>query len=163
IGQETESGLFRGAAIGAISGAVFSIDVFESSLVIWHSDETGVGCVLYLVDVIGSLLSGKLVREKMGPEMLSAVTSQMSSTETTFEEVEFGFEAGVYEATELTDLIRFENKREIKIALWRAHDEEMRELYEYQAAGVEIGAAASNAEVRTRITAVSSHCTFRDT
>ncbi|RZC80117.1 hypothetical protein C5167_042693 [Papaver somniferum] len=63
----------------------------------------------------------------MGPEMLSAVTSQ----------------------------------REIKIALWRAHDEEMRELYEYQAAGVEIGAAASNAEVRTRITAVSSHCTFR--
>ncbi|KAI3960653.1 hypothetical protein MKX01_003827 [Papaver californicum] len=94
IGQETESGLFRGAAIGAISGAVFSIDVFESSLVIWHSDETGIGCLLYLIDVIGSLLSGKLVREQMGPAMLSAVTSQMSSTDTTFEEVLDIFETG---------------------------------------------------------------------
>jgi len=49
IGQETESGFIRGAAIGAISGAVFSIEVFESSLVLWKSDESGIGCVLYLV------------------------------------------------------------------------------------------------------------------
>lgn len=49
IGQETESGFVRGAAVGAISGAVFSIEVFESSLVLWQSDESGVGCLLYLV------------------------------------------------------------------------------------------------------------------
>lgn len=49
IGQETESGFVRGAAVGAISGAVFSIEVFESSLVLWKSDESGVGCALYLV------------------------------------------------------------------------------------------------------------------
>ena len=49
IGQETESGFVRGAAVGAISGAVFSIEVFESSLVLWQSDESGIGCVLYLV------------------------------------------------------------------------------------------------------------------
>jgi len=49
IGQETESGFIRGAAIGAISGAVFSIEVFESSVVLWRSDETGLGCLLYLV------------------------------------------------------------------------------------------------------------------
>jgi len=49
IGQETESGFIRGAAVGAISGAVFSIEVFESSLVLWQSDESGIGCVLYLV------------------------------------------------------------------------------------------------------------------
>jgi len=49
IGQETESGFIRGAAVGAISGAVFSIEVFESSLVLWHSDESGIGCLLYLV------------------------------------------------------------------------------------------------------------------
>nr|GEV86153.1 NEP1-interacting protein-like 1 [Tanacetum cinerariifolium] len=52
IGQETESGFVRGAAVGAISGAVFSIEVFESSLVLWKSDESGVGCALYLIDVI---------------------------------------------------------------------------------------------------------------
>lgn len=49
IGQETESGFVRGAAVGAISGAVFSIEVFESSLVLWQSDESGLGCLLYLV------------------------------------------------------------------------------------------------------------------
>ncbi|KAH1151159.1 hypothetical protein GYH30_044900 [Glycine max] len=79
IGQETESGFIRGAAIGAISGAVFSIEVFESSLVLWKSDESGIGCVLYLIDVLGSLLSGRLVRERIGPAMLSAVQSQVFS------------------------------------------------------------------------------------
>jgi len=49
IGQETESGFIRGAAIGAISGAVFSIEVFESSIVLWKSDDSGIGCALYLV------------------------------------------------------------------------------------------------------------------
>lgn len=49
IGQETESGFARGAAVGAISGAVFSIEVFESSLTLWHSEESGLRCVLYLV------------------------------------------------------------------------------------------------------------------
>lgn len=49
IGQETESGFVRGAAVGAISGAVFSIEVFESSLLLWQSDESGIRCLLYLV------------------------------------------------------------------------------------------------------------------
>ncbi|XP_019083133.1 PREDICTED: NEP1-interacting protein 2-like [Camelina sativa] len=49
IGQETESGFIRGAAIGAISGAVFSIEVFESSLDLWKSDESAFGCLLDLV------------------------------------------------------------------------------------------------------------------
>jgi hypothetical protein len=51
IGQETESGFIRGAAVGAISGAVFSIEVFESSLLLWQSDESGIGCLLYLVTI----------------------------------------------------------------------------------------------------------------
>ncbi|WVZ22182.1 hypothetical protein V8G54_000726 [Vigna mungo] len=51
IGQETESGFIRGAAVGAISGAVFSIEVFESSIVLWKSDDSGIGCALYLIDM----------------------------------------------------------------------------------------------------------------
>lgn len=54
IGQETESGFVRGAAVGAISGAVFSLDVFESSLLLWQSDESGIRCLLYLVSNIDS-------------------------------------------------------------------------------------------------------------
>ncbi|XP_052195746.1 NEP1-interacting protein 1-like [Diospyros lotus] len=94
IGQETESGFVRGAAVGAISGAVFSIEVFESSLVLWQSDESGIGCLLYLIDVIASLLSGRLVRERIGPAMLSAVQSQMGAVETNFEEIPNIFDTG---------------------------------------------------------------------
>lgn len=54
IGQETESGFIRGAAVGAISGAVFSIEVFEYSLLLWQSDESGVRCLLYLVRHLAS-------------------------------------------------------------------------------------------------------------
>ncbi|KAK9013076.1 hypothetical protein V6N11_041098 [Hibiscus sabdariffa] len=136
IGQETESGFIRGAAVGAISGAVFSIEVFESSLVLWQSDESRIRCLLYLVsnsvyfpgficldacgmpgpwtygfleacaqnfqhfgcglviDVIASLLSGRLVREQIGPAILSAVQSQMGAAETTFEDVQNIFDIG---------------------------------------------------------------------
>ncbi|XP_071706516.1 NEP1-interacting protein-like 1 [Rutidosis leptorrhynchoides] len=94
IGQETESGFVRGAAVGAISGAVFSIEVFESSLILWQSDESGVGCLLYLIDVIVSLLSGRLVRERIGPAMLSAVQSQMGAVETGFDEAHNIFDVG---------------------------------------------------------------------
>ncbi|CAM8953762.1 unnamed protein product [Rhodiola kirilowii] len=87
IGQETESGFVRGAAVGAISGAVFSIEVFESSRILWHSEESGIGCLLYLIDVIVSLVSGRLVRERIGPAMLSAVQSQMGTSEVSFEDV----------------------------------------------------------------------------
>ncbi|XP_010266053.1 PREDICTED: NEP1-interacting protein 1-like [Nelumbo nucifera] len=94
IGQETESGFFRGAAVGAISGAVFSIDVFESSLNLWHNDETGIRCLLFLIDVIVSLISGRLVRERIGPVMLSAVQSQMGAREANYDEVPNIFETG---------------------------------------------------------------------
>lgn len=94
IGQETESGFVRGAAVGAISGAVFSIEVFESSLILWQSDESGIGCLLYLIDVIASLLSGRLVRERIGPAMLSAVQSQMGAVESSFEEIPNIFDTG---------------------------------------------------------------------
>ncbi|PRQ31477.1 hypothetical protein RchiOBHm_Chr5g0035931 [Rosa chinensis] len=69
IGQETESGFVWGAAIGAISRGAFSIEVFESSLILWQSDESRIGCLLYLIDVIASLLSGRLVCERIGPAM----------------------------------------------------------------------------------------------
>ncbi|CAA0821063.1 NEP1-interacting protein 1 [Striga hermonthica] len=94
IGQETESGFVRGASVGAISGAVFSIEVFESSLLLWQSDESGLGCLLYLIDVIASLLNGRLVRERIGPAMLSAVQSQMGAVEPPFEEVPNIFDTG---------------------------------------------------------------------
>ncbi|KAI3665334.1 hypothetical protein L6452_43958 [Arctium lappa] len=118
IGQETESGFVRGAAVGAISGAVFSIEVFESSLVLWKSDESGIGCLLYLIDVIVSLVSGRLVRERIGPAMLSAVQSQMGAVETRFDEVhnifDIGGSKGLTEySVELIPKIAFSNDNDV--------------------------------------------------
>ncbi|KAK9160082.1 hypothetical protein Syun_006423 [Stephania yunnanensis] len=39
IGQKTQSGFIIGATIGAISGAVFSLEVYEYSLLLWHTNE----------------------------------------------------------------------------------------------------------------------------
>ncbi|RRT77772.1 hypothetical protein B296_00027184 [Ensete ventricosum] len=49
IGLATESGLLRGAGIGAISGAVFSIEAVESSLDLWNSKESGIWSLLYVM------------------------------------------------------------------------------------------------------------------
>ncbi|XP_066331148.1 NEP1-interacting protein-like 1 [Miscanthus floridulus] len=81
IGLATESGLVRGAGIGAISGAVVSMEVVDSSVAIWRSDESGIWSVLYVLDVLWSLLTGRLVREKVDPAVLSAVDSQMNAAD----------------------------------------------------------------------------------
>ncbi|CAL9752793.1 unnamed protein product, partial [Musa acuminata subsp. burmannicoides] len=65
IGLATESGLLRGAGIGATSGAVFSIEVVESSLDLWNSRESGIWSILYVLDIISSLLSGRTVRKRL--------------------------------------------------------------------------------------------------
>ncbi|XP_078155621.1 NEP1-interacting protein 2-like isoform X2 [Carex rostrata] len=54
IGLATESGMFRGAGIGAISGAVFSIEVVDSSLDLWNSNDSGVWSILYMMSAISS-------------------------------------------------------------------------------------------------------------
>ncbi|URE35064.1 RING [Musa troglodytarum] len=81
IGLATESGLLRGAGIGAISGAVFCIEAVESSLDLWNSRESGIWSLLYVIDIICSLLSGRIIREKVDPAMQSAVQSQMSAAD----------------------------------------------------------------------------------
>lgn len=49
IGLATESGLVRGAGIGAISGAVVAMEVVDRSMAMWRSDESGIWSVLYVV------------------------------------------------------------------------------------------------------------------
>ncbi|WZZ03404.1 hypothetical protein YC2023_089325 [Brassica napus] len=42
-----------------------------------RSNESRFGCLLYLIDVIVSLISGRLVRDRIGLAMVSAVQSQL--------------------------------------------------------------------------------------
>ncbi|OEL24984.1 NEP1-interacting protein 1 [Dichanthelium oligosanthes] len=87
IGLATESGLVRGAGIGAISGAVVSMEVVDSFVAIWRSHDSGIWSVLYVLDVIWSLLTGRLVREKVDPAVQSAVDSQMNAVDSPFREM----------------------------------------------------------------------------
>ncbi|RLM61926.1 NEP1-interacting protein-like 1 [Panicum miliaceum] len=87
IGLATESGLVRGAGIGAISGAVVSMEVVDSSVAIWRSHDSGIWSVLYVLDVIWSLLTGRLVREKVDPAVQSAVDSQLNAVDSPFGEM----------------------------------------------------------------------------
>ena len=63
IGLATESGLFRGAGVGAISGAIFAIDAVKSTLAIWRTQ--GMWSVLFVINILVNLLSETLVREKV--------------------------------------------------------------------------------------------------
>lgn len=94
IGLATETGLFRGAGIGAIYGAVFSVEAVESFVALWHSNESRISSILYLIDIICSLLNGRIVREKVGPAVQSAVQSQMSALELPYVEALDIFETG---------------------------------------------------------------------
>ncbi|TVU04591.1 hypothetical protein EJB05_47710 [Eragrostis curvula] len=87
IGLATESGLVRGAGVGAISGAVVSMEVVERSMAIWSSHDSGIWSVLYVLDVIWSLLTGSLVREKVDPAVQNAVESQMNAANSPFRDM----------------------------------------------------------------------------
>jgi hypothetical protein len=50
IGLATESGVVRGACIGAI---IFSIDVAESSRDLWHTSDSAIWSVLFMVRTSG--------------------------------------------------------------------------------------------------------------
>ncbi|XP_062190875.1 NEP1-interacting protein-like 1 [Phragmites australis] len=104
IGLATESGLVRGAGIGAISGAVVSMEVVESSMAIWRSHESGIWSVLYVLDVIWSLLTGRLVRDKVDPAVQSAVDSQMNAVDSPFREMADMFEDGTAAAADATGM-----------------------------------------------------------
>lgn len=60
IGLATESGFLRGAGVGAISGAIFSIEVVESSLELWNSRESGIWSFLYVVIICRYLIASVL-------------------------------------------------------------------------------------------------------
>lgn len=51
MGMSTESGMLRGAGVGAVSGAVFSIEAVESCIEIWRSSESGKYSILFVVSM----------------------------------------------------------------------------------------------------------------
>ncbi|KAK3127017.1 hypothetical protein QOZ80_7AG0567000 [Eleusine coracana subsp. coracana] len=94
MGMSTESGMLRGAGVGAVSGAVFSIEAVESCIEIWRSSHSGKYSILFVLDIISSLFSGRIVWEKVSPALQRAVQSQMSLLSTPFIDNNDLFETG---------------------------------------------------------------------
>ncbi|KAF0909253.1 hypothetical protein E2562_032965 [Oryza meyeriana var. granulata] len=87
-------GMLRGAGVGAVSGAVFSIEAVESCIEIWRSSESGRYSIIFVLDIISSLFSGRIVWEKVSPALQRAVQSQMSLLSTPFIDNNDLFETG---------------------------------------------------------------------
>ncbi|KAK9706418.1 hypothetical protein RND81_07G123100 [Saponaria officinalis] len=71
-GQTTETGLCRGAAIGAVSGAIVSLELLDSLFY---------GHFLSKVALFGSIFNGKAFREWVSPAVLKAYLWQTSMNE----------------------------------------------------------------------------------
>ncbi|KAJ8442311.1 hypothetical protein Cgig2_011234 [Carnegiea gigantea] len=69
-GQTTETGFFRGAAIGVISGSIVALELLDSFLK---------GHFLSKFALIGSIFSGKAFREWVSPAVLKAYQWQTAS------------------------------------------------------------------------------------
>ncbi|XP_074563955.1 NEP1-interacting protein-like 1 [Curcuma longa] len=76
-GQTTETGIFRGAGIGAIAGALISVEFLESCL-------NGEG--LPKLAIFQSLIEGKIFREWVSPALLKAYQWQINAAEGSYRE-----------------------------------------------------------------------------
>ncbi|KAJ6724274.1 RING/U-BOX SUPERFAMILY PROTEIN [Salix viminalis] len=78
-GQTTETGFLRGSGVGAVAGAVTSVQLLESMID---------GEPLSKVALLHSLLNGKAFSEWVGPALLTAYQCQVTAIlETTYREI----------------------------------------------------------------------------
>ncbi|GMJ11520.1 Arabidopsis Toxicos en Levadura 92 [Hibiscus trionum] len=77
-GQTTETGFFRGAGIGVVTGAITAVELLESLV-----DGESLSKVALLV----SLVNGKVFVEWVSPAVLKAYQWQMNSLESTYREI----------------------------------------------------------------------------
>ncbi|CAO2043978.1 unnamed protein product [Urochloa humidicola] len=54
MGMSTESGMLRGAGVGAVSGAVFSIEAVESCIEIWRFSHSGKYNILFVMSLLST-------------------------------------------------------------------------------------------------------------
>ncbi|MCO5606583.1 hypothetical protein L7F22_060771 [Adiantum nelumboides] len=87
-GRATDSGLLRGAGLGAVAGAVLSVEVLEASRAYWYSDHTSSLLSSSVTEFIEDLLNGRFVQNRVAPSILNVHRwQQVSISEMSYEEL----------------------------------------------------------------------------
>ncbi|GKD33599.1 hypothetical protein Tco_1249108 [Tanacetum coccineum] len=76
-GRASDSGVLRGAGIGALAGAVLSVEVLEASRAYWCR-ELSATRNSSMADFMEELLRGRFAEERFPPELLTAYHWQVS-------------------------------------------------------------------------------------
>ncbi|WJX90033.1 RING-type E3 ubiquitin transferase [Trifolium repens] len=74
--KATKSGFFRGVSLGAIAGAILSVEVLEASRAYWCMEQTGSRGASSMADFIEELVRGRLVEESLTPAILTTYNLQ---------------------------------------------------------------------------------------
>ncbi|CAI8610072.1 unnamed protein product [Vicia faba] len=75
--KATKSGFLRGVSLGAIAGAILSVEVLEASRAYWCMEQTGSRGTSSMADFIEELVRGRLVEESLTPAILTAYNLQV--------------------------------------------------------------------------------------
>ncbi|KAE9453870.1 hypothetical protein C3L33_14259, partial [Rhododendron williamsianum] len=76
-GRASDSGVIRGAGLGAIAGTILSVEVLEAFRAYWCSELSGSQSSSSMADFIEELLRGRFVEEQFPPAILSAYSWQV--------------------------------------------------------------------------------------
>lgn len=74
--KATKSGFLRGVSLGAIAGAILSVEVLEASRAYWCMEQTGSRGASSMADFIEELVRGRLVEESLTPAIITAYNLQ---------------------------------------------------------------------------------------
>ncbi|KAH7314802.1 hypothetical protein KP509_21G021100 [Ceratopteris richardii] len=86
-GRASQSGLLRGAGLGAVAGAVLSVEVLEASRAYWQSEHLGSSSFPSLGDFLEDLISGRFVQDFLAPAVSSAQRWELNFTELNYEDL----------------------------------------------------------------------------
>ncbi|XP_057472537.1 NEP1-interacting protein-like 2 isoform X1 [Actinidia eriantha] len=86
-GRASDSGVLRGAGLGAIAGAILSVEVLEASRAYWCSERSGSRSSSSMADFIEELLHGRFVEEQFPPTLLAAYHWQVTIANISYDEV----------------------------------------------------------------------------